>query len=144
MFCRCELLRDEKRQKQRLLTNNSHILSALLYVCVSFISAWHTAMLPVPLLYLTISKNLHSPDLQCVKPILHNLCFKKRYSSFIILHSIFFLPRLNMHCLRNDTYSKYFFAKAELYNFPISLEHLCVERRNYMAMNGFLNSDITS
>lgn len=53
-------------------------------------------------------------------------------------------PRLNVHCLKNDTSSKYFWAKAELYNFPISSERLSVERRNYMSLNGFLNSDITS
>lgn len=34
---------------------------------------------------------------------------------------------LNVHCLKNDTSLRYFWAKDELYNFPISSEGLSVE-----------------
>lgn len=118
--------------------------------CGSFISAWHSVMFTVPCppltAHLTISRYSCFPDLLWVKPCCIICVLKKDInpSSHCTKWLFFYPPRLNVHWLKNDTSSKYFWAKAELYNFPISSEHLSVERRNYMAGNGFLNSDITS
>lgn len=152
MFSRCALLWDERRHRWSLLTNSGPLFWVCLYRGASFISAWRVVMFPVPPFCFncprTISSRPCCPDLLCAKPMLHNLCFKRRYQSFFTLWKMVIFspppPRLNVHRLKNDTSSKYCWAKGELYNFPISWEPLSVERRNYMAVNGFLNSDITS
>ena len=116
----------------------------------SFISAWHIVMSLSPCPALTVhvpSAGVHVCLIYWVQSQCCIICVLRKDinpSSQCGKWLFFSSYRLNVHCLRNDTSSRYFWAKAELYNFPISSECLSVERRNYMALNGFLNSDITS